>query len=214
MAGRSFNNYKRKSGSRRQKPIILIIAEGKNVTESQYFRALQDRKSEYNIKVLIPGHTVDPVGMKDRIEKFWKENDMDEEKGDLAFIVLDLDCDAEKAKLLKELSAQSTISKFIVSNPCFEVWFLLHFRYSTKGYYSNAEVVRDLRKFIPNYEKNTAVNAIIEESLEDAYKNARRLEKHFEELEYEWPSEKCNPRTDVPKVIEALKLLSANDERM
>ena len=210
MMRRSFNNHKRKSGSRMQKPIILIIAEGKNVTESQYFRTLQDRKSEYNIKVLIPGHTTDPAGMKEKVEKFWKENDMDEGKGDLAFIVLDLDCDAEKAKLLKKLSAQSTISKFIVSNPCFEVWFLLHFRYSTKGYYSSAEVVRDLRNFIPNYEKNTEVNSIIEESLEDAYKNAKRLEKHFDELGYGWPSEGCNPRTDMPEVIEAFKLLNSD----
>ncbi len=209
MARRSFNNQKRKSGSRRQKPIILIIAEGKNVTESQYFRSLQDKKSEYNIKVLIPGHITDPAGMKERIEKFWKENDLDEEKGDLAFIVLDLDCDAEKAKLLKQLSEQSSISKFIVSNPCFEIWFLLHFRYSTKGYYSSAEVVRALRNFIPDYEKNTEVSPIIEELLQDAYKNAKNLEKHFKGLEYDWPSEKCNPRTDVPEIIEALNLLDA-----
>lgn len=148
--------------------------------------------------------------MKEKIEKFWKENDMDEEKGDLAFIVLDLDCDAEKAKILKKLSVQSTISKFIVSNPCFEIWFLLHFRYSTKGYYSSAEVIRDLRTFIPNYEKNTEVNSIIEESIEDAYKNAKMLEKHFDELGYDRPSEGCNPRTDMPEVIRALNLLNAD----
>ncbi len=212
MGRRSFNTHKKKSGSRRQKPIILIIAEGKNVTESQYFRSLQNKNSEYNIKVLIPGHITDPVGLKERIEKFWRENDMDEEKGDLAFIVLDLDCDAEKAKLIKRLSAQDKISKFVVSNPCFEVWFLLHFRYSTKEYHNSAEVVRDLRNFIPDYEKNTEVSPVIKESLQNACRNAKKLEKYFEELKYDWPSEKCNPRTDVPKIIDAIESLNDNSQ--
>lgn len=204
---RSFKTKTKRRGIRRQKPIILIIAEGKNVTESQYFKSFQKENANYNIKILIPGHTTDPVGMQKKIDKFWQENDMSEEKGDKAYIVLDLDCDENKANLIKKLSKKSEISTFIISNPCFEVWFLLHFRYSTKEYHNSPETVKDLKNYIPNYEKNTDVAPIIENSIEKALKNAGRLEKHFDELGYDWPSNKCNPRTDVSIIIEKIRFL-------
>lgn len=172
MARRYFNNYKRKRGSRKQKPIILIITTRKNVTESQYFKSFQKKNSECNIKILILGQLTDLLGMQERIERFWKENDMDEKKGDLAYIVLNLDCDAEKVKLIKQLSEQITVSKFVVSNSDFEMWFLLHFRYSIKGHHSSIEVVKDLRNCVSGHEKNTDVGLIIEKSLSEALKNA------------------------------------------
>ena len=52
---RSFSRKKRNTATRRQKPLILIIAEGQNVTESQYFRHFQEQHADYNIKILIPG---------------------------------------------------------------------------------------------------------------------------------------------------------------
>lgn len=42
---RKFENKKRNSESRKQKPIILIVAEGDNVTESQYFKSFQRQKA-------------------------------------------------------------------------------------------------------------------------------------------------------------------------
>lgn len=46
---RSFSRKKRNTATRRQKPLILIIAEGQNVTESQYFRHFQEQHADYNI---------------------------------------------------------------------------------------------------------------------------------------------------------------------
>lgn len=63
---RSFSRKKRNTITRRQKPLILIIAEGRNVTESQYFRHFQEQHADYNIKVLIPGHVTDPSGLQIR----------------------------------------------------------------------------------------------------------------------------------------------------
>ena len=37
---------------RKKKPVILIIAEGKNVTESQYFTSFQKQNNGFNIQML------------------------------------------------------------------------------------------------------------------------------------------------------------------
>jgi len=45
------------------KPIILIVAEGHNVTETLYFKQFQKQHADYNIKLLMPGSSTDPKGM-------------------------------------------------------------------------------------------------------------------------------------------------------
>lgn len=80
----------------------------------------------------------------------------------------------------------------------------MHFRYSTRAYYTSAEVIRDLRKYIPDYEKNTDVALLIADDLETAMKNAEKLRDHFLGIGAERPSNECNPRTDVPVIIDAI----------
>ena len=202
---RQISKKKRNDFRRKQKPLILIIAEGKNVTESQYFQSFQERYAEYNIKILIPGHITDPTNMQTAIENYWKQYDLDEGKGDIAFIVLDLDCDENKARLIEELSRKSHVAQFVVSNPCFEVWFLLHFKYTTHHYSSCSEVIQDLRVFIDDYEKSLDVSPIMKDRLAFAMKNAEKLQSYYDELGYDWPSDSCNPRTDVPIIIKEIQ---------
>ena len=201
---RVFSKKTRNKITRKQKPLILIIAEGRNVTESQYFKSFQKQHCGFNIQMLAPGNITDPAGMQRKILQYWKDNGLDEKQGDVAFIVLDLDCSAEKAQLIKKLAKRSNITKFVVSNPCFEIWFLLHFRYSTHPYTSSSEAIRNLREYIPNYEKTTQVAALIAGNLEAAIKNARKLKEYFDRMNAEWPSESCNPRTDVPVIIDVI----------
>ena len=44
--------------------------------------------------------------------------------------------------------------KVIVSNPCFEIWYLCHFLASTKQYASSNEVLKALQQYIPEYSKS------------------------------------------------------------
>ena len=202
---RQFSTKSRNSKLRREKPLILIIAEGRNVTESQYFKSFQNQHAAYNIKVLIPGHITDPKGMQSMILRYWDQHEMKAEKGDKAFIVLDLDCSNDKGKLIRKLAKESGNAKFVVSNPCFEVWFLLHYRYSTRSYLSSSEAVKDLRNFIPEYEKNTDIAPLIADNLDQAMAHAERLRKHYGELGANLPSDECNPRTDVPFIIDVIR---------
>ena len=86
----------------------------------------------------------------------WKELDLSPEKGDRGFIILDMDNDEVKAAAIRELIQANDINsiEFIVSNPTFEVWFLMHFKYTTKEYLNGDAVIRDLKKCVPGYEKN------------------------------------------------------------
>ncbi len=201
---RLFSKKVRNKVTRKTKPLILIIAEGNNVTESQYFNSFQRQHNDFNIKVLTPAHITDPTGMQKKILQYWQNKGLDKEQGDIAFIVLDLDSSTNKAQLIRKLAKRDSTAKFVVSNPCFEVWFLLHFKYSTHAYASNTEAVRDLRNYISGYEKNMQVASVLANNLETALDNAKKLKIHFDRLETEWPSEACNPYTDVPVVINAI----------
>ena len=202
---RHFSKKRRNTGTRKQKPLIVIVAEGKNVTEYQYFKYFQDREAEYNIKVLRAGCDTDPVKLQQNIEHYWHRNELDKKKGDVAYIVLDLDCDNAKADIIERRSKKSNIAQYIVSNPCFEVWFLLHFKYTTHQYNDSAEVIRELRCYVEDYQKNKDIAPMIAEKMDFALQNTEQLQKHYTDLGYKWPCNDCNPRTDVPLIIKRLK---------
>ncbi len=201
---RKFSKKVRDNSHRKTKPVILIIAEGTNETETQYFRSFQYQEAEYVIRVLCTGHKTDPEGMLKKLESYWNDNGFDAERGDLAFVVVDLDCNEEKAQLISRLEKESTIAEFVVSNPCFEMWFLLHFKYSTKAFSSGNAVIDELKKYIPDYEKNMDVSTIIQSRLSDAIGNVERLRQYHQDNEHKWPSKDCNPYTEVYKIIDVI----------
>lgn len=202
---RKFSEKKRNSSARSRKPVILIIAEGRNVTETQYFKQFQRQYSPYTIKPLAPGSVTDPKKMLDAIERYWKQFDLSYSDGDRAYVVLDLDCSEQKARLIEKLEKESETARFIVSNPCFEVWYLLHYQYSTHAYSDGNEVIRDLKKYIPDYKKSTNVFPKLSGLLDTAIVNSRKLKEFYDEMGSKWPSSECNPRTDVPEIINEIK---------
>ena len=119
-------------------------------------------------------------------------------------VVLDLDCDDRKGKLIEKLEAGTKVAHFIVSNPCFEVWYLLHYRYTTHAFSNSTEVIKELRNYIASYEKNRDISKLLSDRIETAYQNALKLENYFQQNGYSWPSNESNPRTDMPAVIEAI----------
>ena len=83
-SARRFESKKRNSELRKQKPIILIVAEGENVTETQYFRSFQRRNADKNIRIILAKHVTDPEGMLKALQNKWKEMSLDSRKGDKA----------------------------------------------------------------------------------------------------------------------------------
>ena len=204
MADRSFQKKKRNSGKRSRRPVILITAEGKNKTEQLYFTSFQNQHGRYSMKFVKTSKDTDPAGMYKSLDTYWKNNDLSERNGDKAFIVLDLDCSDYKAKRIEELSRKTKNIKFIVSNPCIEVWFLMHFGFSTHQFKDSKEPKRELRKYIKDEEESSEIAEIRKPQLSVAKANAERLRKYYEEMGAQWISTECNPMTDVPKIIEKL----------
>lgn len=206
MADRNFQKKKRNVANRQRKPVMLITAEGKNKTEQLYFTSFQSQHGKYSVKFIKTGKDTDPAGMYKSLETYWKNNDLSKKNEDKAYIVLDLDCCEQKAKLIEELSKKSKDICFIVSNPCIEVWFLMHFGYSTRQYMDSKSPKRELCKHIDGYEESTDVANILKPLLPEAMRNVKRLKKHYEELGIKWVSAECNPMTDVPEIIDELKV--------
>ena len=106
--------------------------------------------------VFAAGNDTDPVRLVRNIANKIKEEDLSFKDGVLAYCLFDLDLD--KTKEPQMITAKSAAVKkniqLITSNPCFEVWFIEHFRYTTKPFNSSTEVIRELKKYIPNYSKN------------------------------------------------------------
>jgi hypothetical protein len=93
----------------------------------------------------------------------------------------------------------------ITSTPCYELWLLLHFRYSTKSYSPSGSksaadnLIKDLLVELPSYLKSTTVwfNEIIDKQTK-AITYAKQLQKHNE------TTQSTNPSTNMHQLIELL----------
>ncbi len=133
------------------KKSIAIIGEGE--TEWWYFETLRVA-CRYKFKVApdFPQHSDIPHMAKLAEDYVKRETD---------YVVCLVDMDrllrvpAEMAtyQKLKKKSSQNVI--WIETNPCTEFWFLLHFlpQLSTKHYETFEDVLPDLQRYMPDYEK-------------------------------------------------------------
>ena len=142
----------RNTGTRQRKSIFLFAAEGNNVTETNYFRQFQSDQIQIRFT---KGNETDPVKLMNRLIDEYRE--LSPLPGDKAFCLIDGDVDPNKDIQIAKADklAKGTAAKQIVSNPCFEIWFLNHFGFTMKQFQSSAGVVSELMRHIPTYTKNS-----------------------------------------------------------
>ncbi|MDD2625015.1 MAG: RloB family protein [Candidatus Riflebacteria bacterium] len=207
MTKKKINGYepkKRNSNKRRRKSIVIISAEGKNKTEKLYLSKFSN--DTYNIK-FAPGNTTDPENMIKTLIEAYRDNGLNTKYGDLAYCLVDADCDSRKNDQLAGATnlANKHNIELIVSAPCFEIWYLCHFNYSTKRYKSNEDVIKELRQYIPGYQKScdSLYNELLAK-IKIAISNAKKLEKHNLEIANRPHTVEFSPSTEVYKVIEKI----------
>lgn len=195
---------KRGKYSRKPKKIILIGTEGNNQTEKKYFTSFNQTQSEYKINVA-KGNNTDPEGVIRDLLRTAKQEELDLKQGDILACFIDVDFKQGREKELRvaiKLARQNNVSLYL-SNPCFEVWYLLHFRYSTKPYCSNDEAIRDLNSYISDYSKSKDVFELIVGNSKQAIENSKKLEDyHLSNGTID--RIKKIPYTDVYKIVEIL----------
>lgn len=133
------------------KKSIAIIGEGE--TEWWYFETLRIA-CRYKFKVApdFPQHSDIPHMAKLAADYVKRETD---------YVVCLVDMD-RLLRLPKEMATYQQLKKsssrnviWIETNPCTEFWFLLHFlpQLSTKHYETYEDVLPDLQRYMPGYEK-------------------------------------------------------------
>lgn len=203
MAGvGKFSQRKRNSASRNRNPFIIIGCEGKNKTEKLYFKNFNNRKC---IIKFSKGNSTDPKGIVQDLINY-VNSEIDREKNDKVYAVFDTDVKQNKQAKIEEAKklANENGVEIITSTPSFELWFLLHFGYTTKAFTSNVDLLNELKKHIGSYEKNKNTYLSIKESTGQAINNAKKLEKYQLDKGQALENENCNPYTAVYKVVEEL----------
>lgn len=189
---------------RKQKSKILIAAEGKNKTEKTYFSNFEDGKKSYNI-TYARGNNTDPLKLVKMLIKEIDELKLDLQDDDVAYCIFDTDVDPNKNKIIEEaiqLAKKNNI-KIITSCPCIELWFLLHYDYTTANM-DNEEVIKRLKEYYPKYEKNINIYPDIIKKIDSAIDRAKKLEKYQNDNNRRIGTVEANPNTEVYKIVEHL----------
>lgn len=132
---RKVQKKKRGIVTRQRKSLLIIGCEGKNKTERNYFRHFNQIQSVYSI-CISSGNDADPEGVVNNSISTFKNADGNYESGDRIACCIDVDKYSERKKSLQKAIeiAEKHKAKIYFSNPCFEIWILFHFVYSTKKY--------------------------------------------------------------------------------
>ena len=189
---------------RKQKSKILIAAEGKNKTEKTYFSNFEDGKKSYNI-TYARGNNTDPLKLVKMLIKEIDELKLDLQDDDVAYCIFDTDVDPNKNKIIEEaiqLAKKNNI-KIITSSPCFELWFLLHYDYTTANMDSE-EVIKRLKEYYPKYEKNINIYPDIIKEIDLAIDRAKKIEKYQIDNNRRIGTVEANPNTEVYKIVKYL----------
>ena len=192
----------RKRGVREPRNTLHIVCEGEK-TERLYFENY--RTSENNVRV-IPvkcSHT-DAIGIvKFAITKI-KRGDYSVKGNNGVICVFDRDANEEVnlAKAFKK--ARTAKIKMCLSNPRFELWFLLHYEYDNQPF-TKEKLESRLEKHIPNYVKNKDYYGELLSKRENAIKNADKLNEYHLSNDVSLESVKSNPSTQVHEVIALIR---------
>jgi hypothetical protein len=182
---------------RKRNRFLWIAAEGDNKTERLYFNHLNREQSEYVIK-FAPGNDTDPIHMIKSVYSCLKDG----EPEDAGIVVFDTDTGESRQNIINKAkaNARKTPVKLILSNPCIEIWYLLHFRYSTGAVKSSRRAKEELAEYIPGYHESRDIYPIIRDKIPEALKNANKLRRYHEQVGNRREIDQ-NPMTDLDQVI-------------
>ena len=197
---RTRNNQNRKS-----KRVILVAYEGENKTEKNYFDNFSGRDKNYIIKS-VPGNETDPINLVKQTIKKINDLSLDLSMDDKAFCIFDTDIKKDKNTQIEmaiKISRENNIIP-IVSAPRVELWFLLHYEYTTATINSN-EVIEKLKRHYPKYKKNCNIYPDIKDKINKAIDNSKKLEKYQKQNNRKLQTVEAYPYTEIYKIVEELR---------
>jgi len=181
---------------------ILIVCEGK-VTEPTYFEEMA-RQERARVEVVVKGHSGVPKTIVERAVQLKKEADNvakhekdDFLKYDEVWCVFDIDEHPNIPDAIQQAKAHGL--GLAISNPCFELWVLLHFQ-DQRQHLERNHVAEYCRRHIPRYKKQVPFG-LLSEKYTEALKRAVELERWQKQMDRPLG----NPSTGVHNLTERIK---------
>lgn len=164
--------------------LIVIAAEGR-ATENIYFEAMRQELCATNVQLVVLNREDDnsnPANVHRQIKDFMDEyNILDD---DQLWIVIDRDDWKEKMLAdIAQLCQQNSNLSFCMSNPCFELWLILH--------------LEDIEDYSEEDKKNLFENPHLSTHGTWTKYHLRKLMGHYQESDYD-------PSILLPHVEEAI----------
>ncbi len=118
----------RRHKKRRVEPRFVIATEGRS-TEMKYFDKLRERYGKKNVKFAPrKWNRTSPMQVLNDLIDFRSSQSRDRQRTDEYWIVIDLDkCNEQELSQVQNRARLNNCS-IADSNPCFELWLLLHFK--------------------------------------------------------------------------------------
>ena len=181
----------RRAPQRRTKPLILVVCASVR-TESDYLRGLRDHCGNPAVDIVLRKHGKAPTQAIEYARKFVER---DPRSFDEVWCVVDVD-DFDIGRAAK--AAKQAKVSLAVSNPCFELWLLLHHADCSSYCGGYADVVARLQKHLPEYDKARLNFAHYRDHVEAAVERAKRLEPSGQDFGR-------NPSTNVWRLVERIR---------
>jgi hypothetical protein len=193
----------RRGPSREPRARFLLLCEGR-VTEPGYFNFIKSCLRDSLLTIEISKERGDPLrlvktaeALRSAAERQARRLRDDNLRYDEVWCIFDVD---EHPRLEEALALAGRLAiRIAVSNPCFELWPLLHF-VDQRAYVSGTTLRNALQNHMPGYDKSLSC-----EQLRGRYPVARsRAQALREQHIRHGRSPMWNPATDVWVLVEAL----------
>ncbi|MCJ7773292.1 MAG: RloB family protein, partial [Desulfobacterales bacterium] len=206
---RNKDSYKRRKGLKEPRKSILIVSEGSK-TEPIYFNSLKSKLRLAMVDVEIVGEGAAPITVVDHAIELRAERKRVAKKSptkaayDIVYCVIDVE--APKAESLSRAvnKAEGNKLEVILSNPCFEYWYILHFRKTSAPFNTSQDTKSALRREHCAYcESDKTIFDVVYPKTADAIKHSKEVlnEQHNDAEDLS----DCNPSTHVHKIVEYLQ---------
>ena len=204
---RNHDDLRRRRPHRQPKPRFLIVCEG-TVTEPRYFRDVRHAERSLIDLQIEPGGT--PRTLVERAVERKREADGkarklkdDNQKYEEVWCVFDID----EHPLIPEANDQARANgiELAISNPCFELWALLHFQ-DQRAHIERGKAQHLCRSHMHNYEKDLDY-----ETLRPKYSNALRRAEDLEKWHDSRGTVGANPSTTVYRLVERIKVQASSN---
>jgi hypothetical protein len=196
--------HTRRKGIKKPKRQVRIVCEGKKA-EKEYFIGLMEWGGGVKI-IAIHGGCTDPMGIVKYAEERMDKWSINLDEGDEVWCVFDVD--ESTTQILSDVYAHAKTKniKIALSNPCFELWFLLHYK-PIFSQISRQDVIKELKILIKGYKKDQNINHLLKDKLSTAISNAKKLNEVHKKSSVPLISKESNPSTQVFELVKFIQEL-------